>query len=97
MLRTLLHTTLFVVGLGGTAAWLLSVDRLPFWSYTRPQAHALAVAMPGHGEVVVATAVLTPAPAAAGLLVRLRAFFGSCIILCIWSRDNLFEAAIGAR
>ena len=43
MLRTLLHTTLFVVGLGGTAAWLLSVDRLPFWSYTRPQAHALAV------------------------------------------------------
>ena len=43
MLRTLLHISLFVAGLAGTAAWLVSVDRLPFWSYTRPQAHALAV------------------------------------------------------
>ena len=43
MLRTLLHVSLYLAGLGATAAWLVSVDRLPFWSYTRPQAHTLAV------------------------------------------------------
>ncbi|MGC6487998.1 MAG: hypothetical protein ACON4Z_10160 [Planctomycetota bacterium] len=45
MLRTLLHTSLFLAGFGATAAWLVSVDRLPFWSYTRPQAHTLSVAI----------------------------------------------------
>lgn len=43
VLRALLHTVLFLSSLGATAAWLVSVDRLPFWSYARPQAHTLSV------------------------------------------------------
>lgn len=37
MLKKILHTTLFLVGLLGAAAWIRSVDALPFWSWVRPK------------------------------------------------------------
>ena len=35
MLRRLLHITLFLIGLVCTSGWILSIDSMPFWSWTR--------------------------------------------------------------
>jgi hypothetical protein len=37
MMRRFVHVALFLIGLFGVAAGLRGVDRLPFWSWTRPR------------------------------------------------------------
>lgn len=45
MLKKFLHPTLFLVGLFGAAAWIRSVDALPFWSWVRPKMASLRLSI----------------------------------------------------
>ncbi len=47
-IRSALHTALFLGGLLSTAAWLRSLDTLPWWSFTRSRVHHAASQLTSH-------------------------------------------------